>query len=110
MRHVVHSGLCSMLITSKCPAAQELMEQYGAHKALLYNIGQSSRDTGVRYKDVAGIDNVKADIAEVMKMVLGDQSYRQMGARPPRVSTCLPDAVDAARLSRAWYKGLMLPL
>ena len=62
------------------------MEQYGRHRALLYNIGQSSRDTGVRYKDVAGVDEVKADITEVMKMVLGDTRYQEMGAHPPRVS------------------------
>lgn len=62
------------------------MEQYGAHRAMLYNIGQSSKDTGVRYKDVAGVDEVKADITEIMKMVLGDTRYLDMGAKPPRVS------------------------
>lgn len=55
---------------------------------MLYNIGQSSKDTGVRYKDVAGVDDIKADITEVMKMVLGDTTYQDMGARPPRVSAC----------------------
>ena len=44
------------------------------------------QDTGVRFEDVAGIDDVKADIEEVMKMILGDAEYRAMGARPPRVS------------------------
>ncbi|KAK9806474.1 hypothetical protein WJX73_000984 [Symbiochloris irregularis] len=68
----------------KKDAKQELMEQYGAHRAMLYNIGQSSKDTGVRYKDVAGVDEVKADITEVMKMVLGDTRYQDMGAKPPR--------------------------
>ena len=48
-------------------------------------MGVERRDTGVRYEDVAGIDSVKADIEEVMKMVLGDDNYRAMGARPPRV-------------------------
>ncbi len=48
-------------------------------------MGVERRDTGVRFEDVAGIDDVKADIEEVMKMILGDAEYRAMGARPPRV-------------------------
>lgn len=80
------AGLCAGLRCAST-ATQELMEQYGAHRALLYNIGQGSRDTGVRYKDVAGMDEIKRDISEVMKMVLGDTRYQDMGARPPRVGS-----------------------
>lgn len=50
-------------------------------------MGVERKDTGVRYEDVAGIDNVKADIEEVMKMILGDDEYKAIGARPPRVRT-----------------------
>ena len=32
----------------------------------------------------------QADIEEVMKMVLGDDDYKAMGARPPRVRCCRP--------------------
>ena len=55
-------------------------------------MGVERRDTGVRFEDVAGIDDVKADIEEVMKMILGDAEYRAMGARPPRVCHILPSA------------------
>ena len=69
--------------------AQELAEEFGRHRAREFNVGVERRDTGVRFEDVAGIDDVKADIEEVMKMILGDAEYRAMGARPPRVRQIL---------------------
>ena len=65
---------------------QKLIEKFGSHKAVLFNIGQGKRDTGVRYEDVAGLDDIKADIEDVMRMVLGDDSFIAIGAKPPRVS------------------------
>ena len=47
----------------------------------------SKRDTGVRYADVAGIDAIKADIQEVLEIMLGNDAYDDMGALPMRVST-----------------------
>ena len=66
---------------------QELAEEFGRHRAREFNVGVERRDTGVRFEDVAGIDDVKADIEEVMKMILGDAEYSAMGARAPRVRT-----------------------
>ena len=66
-------------------ALQELAEEFGRHRAREFNVGAQRADTGVRYEDVAGIDAVKADIEEAMRMVLGDADYQAMGARPPRV-------------------------
>lgn len=42
------------------------------------------RDTGVRYKDVAGIEGIKTDIQEVLDILLGKEEYVTMGARPFR--------------------------
>ncbi len=53
-------------------------------------MGVERKDTGVRYEDVAGIDSVKADIEEVMRMILGAEEYQAMGARAPRVSHTPP--------------------
>lgn len=48
------------------------------------------RDTGVRFKDVAGIDAIQADIREVIDILLGDERYISMGAKPFRVSGAWP--------------------
>ncbi|KAK9817951.1 hypothetical protein WJX72_004798 [[Myrmecia] bisecta] len=63
---------------------EELAAEYGRHRAKEFNLGASKRDTGVRYADVAGIDRVKNDIEVTMKMILGDEEYRKIGATPPR--------------------------
>ena len=83
--------LCATLLyqIGSCNDAQELAEEFGRHRAREFNVGVERLDTGVRFEDVAGIDDVKADIEEVMKMILGDDEYRAMGARPPRVGFAL---------------------
>jgi hypothetical protein len=53
-------------------------------------VGKDRKDTGVRYDDVAGIDNIKADIQETMKMIIGDNAYTDIGAHPFRVGTHPP--------------------
>lgn len=63
---------------------QEMADEYGMHRAREFNVGKSKRDTGVRFTDVAGIDFIKDDIKETLDMMLGDDRYKQMGARPPR--------------------------
>lgn len=79
--------------------AQELAEEFGRHRAREFNVGVERLDTGVRFEDVAGIDDVKADIEEVMKMILGDDEYRAMGARPPRVGFALHSTLPVTPLS-----------
>ena len=96
-------------LLSVCPAllyqsgsrhdAQELAEEYGRHRAREFNVGVERRDTGVRFEDVAGIDDVKADIEEVMKMLLGNDEYQAMGARPPRVGSALHNTLSMTPLS-----------
>ena len=68
---------------------QEMADEYGRHRAAEFNVGQGGnrRDTGVRYADVAGIDAVKSDIEETMRMILGSPEFDAIGARPPRVLT-----------------------
>ena len=78
------NGLCHEFNTTNHDM-QELAEEFGRHRAREFNVGVERRDTGVRFEDVAGIDDVKADIEEVMKMILGDAEYTAMGARAPRV-------------------------
>lgn len=42
------------------------------------------RDTGVRFKDIAGLDHIVVEMQEVVKMLLGDPLYKKVGAKVPR--------------------------
>ena len=70
------------LIAEKKDDRKAMMEEYGKHKATMFNVGdgKSRKDTGVRYSDVAGLDTIKRDIEETMKMVMHDPKYHDMGA------------------------------
>ncbi len=78
------------ILLTRWESLQELAEEFGRHRAKEFNVGVERKDTGVRYEDVAGIDSIKADIEEVMKMILGAEEYQAMGARAPRVSPLQP--------------------
>ena len=65
----------------------DLLEQYARPRALEFNVGEGEErnDTGVRFEDVAGIDRIKSNIIEVIKMLRGDEHYMRIGAKPPKV-------------------------
>ena len=42
------------------------------------------RDTGVRFKDIAGLDSIVTEMREIVKMLLGDPVYKKVGAKIPR--------------------------
>eukprot|EP00210_Caulerpa_lentillifera_P009379 g8941.t1 len=65
---------------------QELAEQYARPRMIEFNVGddENRNDTGVRFADVAGVDNIVSDILEVLKMMRGDERYRNIGAKPPK--------------------------
>ncbi len=44
------------------------------------------KDTGVRFADIAGMDDIVYEMREVVKMMLGDSVYKRVGAKAPRVS------------------------
>lgn len=64
----------------------KLAEEYARPRAVEFNVGDGPvrNDTGIRFEDVAGIDKVKSDIIEVIKMMRGDKKYETMGAKCPR--------------------------
>ena len=96
--------LCAILL----PHLQELAEEYGRHRAMAFNVGVTRKDTGVRYKDVAGIDHIRADIEMTMSMVLGDERYKAIGAKPPRVS-CFLSLLGAMSPSQDRCSGVSPP-
>lgn len=89
LRVVVGAGdfLIQKFGKKKKDKMQEMADEYGKSRAQEFNVGVGGnrKDTGVRYADVAGIDSVKFDIEETMRMILGDAEYDAIGARPPRV-------------------------
>ncbi|GMH32625.1 hypothetical protein BSKO_00459 [Bryopsis sp. KO-2023] len=82
----VGDWVASKFFKKKKDEMAELAEQYARPRSVEFNVGEGSarNDTGIRFEDVAGIDRVKADIVEVIKMMRGDEDYKRMGARPPR--------------------------
>eukprot|EP00884_Botryococcus_braunii_P006727 jgi/Botrbrau1/16055/Bobra.7_2s0029.1 len=96
------TGFSKKLGREKKDPMQELAEEYGRHRAREFNVGKDRRDTGVRYDDVAGIDNVMKDIKEVMSMVMGDPRYDEIGAHPYRgILLCGPPGTGKTLLAKA---------
>lgn len=91
LRVVVGAGdfLIQKFGKKKKDKMQEMADEYGKSRAQEFNVGVGGnrKDTGVRYADVAGIDSVKSDIEETMRMILGDAEYDAIGAKPPRVQS-----------------------
>lgn len=43
------------------------------------------RDTGVRFEDIAGMDFLVTEMREVVRMLKGDEAYKRVGAKCPKV-------------------------
>ena len=101
--------------------------QYGRARAKAFNVGESQRQTGVRFADVAGIDAIKAEVKVVMDMLLDAPEYRAIGAKPFRVragaSVCqswlrlalthnchslAPGATGDASSEEVWWKHFII--
>lgn len=78
--------LVAKFFAKKKDEMAELAEEYGRPRAIEFNVGEgaSRNDTGVRFEDVAGIDRVKEDIIEVIRMMRGDDRFIRMGGKAPR--------------------------
>lgn len=63
---------------------EKLAEDMGKSIAKAYNVGKGGKGTGVKFDDVAGIDSVKGDIRDILRMLLGAKEFKEMGARVPR--------------------------
>jgi cell division protease FtsH len=56
--------------------------------AKAFNVKKAGSDemksTGVDFADVAGVDNIKSAISQVMEMLVSDVSFTKAGVKPPR--------------------------
>jgi len=46
--------------------------------------GGETKSTGVDFDDVAGVDNIKSAVSQVMEMLVSDVSFTKAGVKPPR--------------------------
>ena len=65
------------------------MEKMEKSTATAYNLRKGllkgKKDTtGVEFKDVAGVDKIKGEVEDIIKMMLGDQRFNKLGAKVPK--------------------------
>ena len=106
LRSLVQGGevLMSKLGWGKKDKRVEQAEAVGKHTAQEFNVEEKTdaltklkdattnspvpdkkkKRVGVTFKDVAGIDPVKGELEEILRMILGDESFRAAGVKAPR--------------------------
>lgn len=63
--------------------------RFSTRRATEFNVpGKHGRrnDTGVRFSDVAGIQEMKDDMIATLRTLMGAEEYKRLGCNPPRVS------------------------
>lgn len=95
---VVLIGVFFYLMLRSAGRAQESLFSFGANKAKLYNKNMPS----ISFKDVAGVDEAKAELEEIVDFLKKPKKYAQVGARPPKgVLLIGPSGVGKTLLARA---------
>ena len=59
------------------------MQGFGGDKDKVYG-GESNKKTDVRFKDIAGLDEEKGELIEIVDFLKKPQAYLDMGAKIPR--------------------------
>mmetsp|Transcript_3371 Transcript_3371/g.11688 ORF Transcript_3371/g.11688 Transcript_3371/m.11688 type:complete len:686 (+) Transcript_3371:152-2209(+) len=70
-------------LTPKASAAENALNAFGQSKARVFGPG-SRKTTGVRYKDVAGIDFALDEIQEAVQMLDKAEEFAKYGAKYPK--------------------------
>ena len=67
--------------------------EIGKSKAKVY----MQKETGVTFADVAGIDEAKEELAEIVNFLKDPQRYRRLGGKIPKEYCCLGHRAPARR-------------
>jgi len=60
------------------------MQGLGSDSAKVYNNGDDSEKSDVRFTDIAGLDEEKGELLEIVDFLKKPKKYREMGAKIPR--------------------------
>ncbi len=95
---VVLTGLIFLFIFRQARGSQDGLFSFGRSKAKLFMKGKQD----VSFKDVAGVDEAKEELAEIVDFLKHPRKYKAMGARTPKGVILLgPSGVGKTLLARA---------
>jgi cell division protease FtsH len=95
---VVLTGIIFLVIFRQARGAQDGIFSFGRSKAKLFVKGKQD----VTFKDVAGVEEAKEELEEVVDFLKHPRKYRVMGARTPKgVILVGPSGVGKTLLARA---------
>ncbi len=93
----VMAAIFYFILRSQARGAQDIFS-FGRSKAKLFAKGKQS----VTFKDVAGVDDAKKELAEVVDFLKNPGKYRKIGARTPKGALLVgPSGVGKTLLARA---------
>lgn len=95
---VVGFGLILYLMTRQARGAQDNLFGFGKSRAKLFSKGKQN----ITFKDVAGVDEAKKELEEVVDFLKNSRKYRSLGARIPKgVLLIGPSGVGKTLLAKA---------
>ena len=95
---VVLTGLIFLFIFKQARGSQDGLFSFGRSKAKLFMKGKQD----VKFADVAGVDEAKVELAEIVDFLKHPKKYTSMGARTPKgVILVGPSGVGKTLLARA---------
>jgi cell division protease FtsH len=95
---ILGMGFLLLILFRKARGAQDNLFSFGQSKARLFSKGKQD----VKFTDVAGCDEAKNELEEIVDFLKNPQKYRKLGARTPKgVILIGPSGVGKTLLAKA---------